>query len=171
MKFASFRVAGRNTFGVALSDDVIIDIKASAKEKCPKNLIGLIRMGEAGILLVNEILQHDTAAVGVTTGDIEWDSPIRRPGKICGVAMNNSANISDSCGIETDAETRHELKEEPVEMIGAECEYQIRVEFFDGLFAFRVGFLQGIPVVGCLVEAIQQRTMRGAGQESVHRCL
>jgi len=92
MRFASFRVDQRNTFGVALSDDVLIDIKASAQGGCPEDLAGLIRMGAAGGALLNEILQDDAKAKKIPATDLEWHPPVRRPGKICGIAMNNSAS-------------------------------------------------------------------------------
>ena len=92
MRFASFSVAGRNTFGVALSADVVVDIKATAPDGCPDNLMELIRMGATGLTLVDEILQDESTAKTLSTDDIEWQPPVRRPGKICGVAMNNSAS-------------------------------------------------------------------------------
>ena len=92
MRFASFSVDGRSTFGVALSDDVVVDIKATAPDGCPDNLMELISMGATGLTLVNEILQDTATAKTLSTDDIEWQPPVRRPGKICGVAMNNSAS-------------------------------------------------------------------------------
>ncbi len=92
MRFASFSVAGRNTFGVALAADVVVDIKATAPDGCPDNLLELFRMGATGLTLVDEILQNEATAKTLSTDDIEWQPPVRRPGKICGVAMNNSAS-------------------------------------------------------------------------------
>ena len=92
MKLASFRVDGHDTFGVALSADVVVDIKASSPDRCPDDLMELIRMGATGLELVNEILQDDSTATILATDSIEWLPPVRRPGKICGVAMNNSAS-------------------------------------------------------------------------------
>ncbi len=92
MRFASFSVAGRNTFGVALAADVVVDIKATAPDGCPDTLMELIRMGATGLTLVDEILQDEATAKTLSTDDIEWQPPVRRPGKICGVAMNNSAS-------------------------------------------------------------------------------
>jgi len=91
MRFASFRIDGRETYGVALSDDKIVDIKATA-ERCPNGLIGLIRIGDAGRALVAKILDDPPEAATISTDDITWHSPIRQPGKICGIAMNNSAS-------------------------------------------------------------------------------
>ena len=77
MKFASFSVAGRNTFGVALSADVIVDIKATAPHDCPDNLMELIRMGATGLTLVNEILQDEATAKTLATDSIEWLPRVR----------------------------------------------------------------------------------------------
>jgi 2-keto-4-pentenoate hydratase/2-oxohepta-3-ene-1,7-dioic acid hydratase in catechol pathway len=92
LRFASFRNNGHDSYGVALSDDEIVDLKAAFPGDCPDNLSGLIGMGDAGLDLVTKVLQDPPAAARISTDDIEWHPPIRRPGKICGVAMNNSAS-------------------------------------------------------------------------------
>jgi len=91
MRFASFRFNEQDTYGVALADDEILDIRAAA-EDCPDDLIGLLGMGDAGRTQITEILQDPPGAATISTADIQWHPPIRRPGKICGVAMNNSAS-------------------------------------------------------------------------------
>jgi len=91
MRFASFRFNEQDTYGVALADDEILDIRA-AVEDCPDDLIGLLGMGDAGYALITKILQDPPGAATISTADIQWHPPIRRPGKICGVAMNNSAS-------------------------------------------------------------------------------
>ena len=91
MRFASFRFNEQDTYGVALSDDEILDIRAAA-EDCPDDLIGLLGMGDAGRTQITKILQDPPGAATISTADIQWHPPIRRPGKICGIAMNNSAS-------------------------------------------------------------------------------
>jgi len=91
MRLASFQINGRDTYGVALSDGKIVDIQAAARD-CPAGLKGLIGMGDAGRVLVEKILDDPPGAATISTDDITWYPPIRRPGKICGVAMNNSAS-------------------------------------------------------------------------------
>ncbi len=49
-------------------------------------------MGDAGRVLVEEILDDPPEAATISTENITWHPPILRPGKICGVAMNNSAS-------------------------------------------------------------------------------
>jgi len=91
MRFASFRVNGQDSYGVALADDEIVDIRAAA-EDCPDELIDLLKMGDAGRELAAKILDDPPKAAMISTDDITWHPPIRRPGKICGIAMNNSAS-------------------------------------------------------------------------------
>ena len=91
MKFSSFSVGGRSAYGVALSDDKIVDIRAALTDS-PDDLIGLIEMGDAGSELIADLLDNTPEAAIISTSDITWLPPIQRPGKICGVAMNNSAS-------------------------------------------------------------------------------
>ena len=91
MRFASFRFNGQDSYGVALADDEIVDIRASAGD-CPDELIDLLKMGDAGRELAAKILDDAPEAATISTDDITWHPPIRLPGKICGIAMNNSAS-------------------------------------------------------------------------------
>ena len=91
MRFASFRFNGRDSYGVALADNEIVDIRATA-EDCPDELIDLLRIGDAGRALAARILDDPPEAATISIDDIKWYPPIRQPGKICGVAMNNSAS-------------------------------------------------------------------------------
>jgi len=91
MRFASFRFNEQDTYGVALADDEILDIRAAAEDS-PDDLIGLVRMGDAGRTQITEILRDPPEVTTISTADIQWHPPIRRPGKICGIAMNNSAS-------------------------------------------------------------------------------
>jgi len=91
MKFSSFSVGGRSAYGVALSDDKIVDIRAALTDS-PDDLIGLIETGNAGAKLIEGLLENPPEAAIISTSDITWLPPILRPGKICGVAMNNSAS-------------------------------------------------------------------------------
>jgi 2-keto-4-pentenoate hydratase/2-oxohepta-3-ene-1,7-dioic acid hydratase in catechol pathway len=92
MKFASFHSNGQDTYGVKLSDQQIIDLKATSGTDLPGNLLAFIESGESGLKLAADILDNPAAAVTVDVEQIEWHPPVRRPGKICGVAMNNSAS-------------------------------------------------------------------------------
>ncbi len=92
MRFASFRVNGRDTYGVSVSDSCIIDLVDSLGTDAHESLLALIESGESGLSVAAGILADPAAAVTVDVNDIEWHPPVRRPGKICGIAMNNSAS-------------------------------------------------------------------------------
>lgn len=92
MRFASFRFDGRDSYGVAISDDGIADLRATAGGEAPGDLLSFIRSGAAGLRLASRILGSPESAVVVGIDRIEWHPPVRRPGKICGIAMNNSAS-------------------------------------------------------------------------------
>lgn len=92
MRFASFRHNGRDTYGVAQTDTRIVDLKASAGADAPDDLLAFIESGDSGLKLAAGILDDPATAVTVDADHIEWHPPVRRPGKICGIAMNNSAS-------------------------------------------------------------------------------
>jgi len=92
MRFASFRHNGRDTYGVAQTDTRIVDLKASAGADAPDDLLAFIESGDSGLKLAAGMLDDPATAVTVDAGHIEWHPPVRRPGKICGIAMNNSAS-------------------------------------------------------------------------------
>jgi 2-keto-4-pentenoate hydratase/2-oxohepta-3-ene-1,7-dioic acid hydratase in catechol pathway len=92
MRFASFHVDGQDTYGVALQDSRVIDLPASGWPDVPGDLLSFIQSGESGRKLAADMLDNHSNAVTVDVRDIDWHPPIPRPGKICGIAMNNSAS-------------------------------------------------------------------------------
>lgn len=92
MRFASFHADGQDTYGVALTDGRIIDLPASGWPDVPRDLLSFIQSGESGRKLAADMLDNHANAVTVDARDIDWHPPIPRPGKICGIAMNNSAS-------------------------------------------------------------------------------
>jgi 2-keto-4-pentenoate hydratase/2-oxohepta-3-ene-1,7-dioic acid hydratase in catechol pathway len=100
MKLASFRYRGRDRIGFAL-DDGLVDIEDAARAlnrpALPvANMIELIEAGEAGLHFLNvaaEALAHNPGACPtIDPRDVEWRPPVRRPSKILGIALNNSAS-------------------------------------------------------------------------------
>ena len=103
MKLASVRYKGEDMVAVHLDDERLADVRT---------LPGLnaARFGDAGLtemtVLIRagrELLDELDAALGVLRAgnkpvqsiplrDVTWHAPVRNPGKICGVAMNNSAS-------------------------------------------------------------------------------
>jgi len=92
MRFASFRIDGQDTYGVAHSDVAVVDLKAAGGSDSPADLLALIESGETGLEFAANMLENVAAANVVATERIDWLPPVRRPGKICGIAMNNSAS-------------------------------------------------------------------------------
>lgn len=92
MKFASYRLKGRESFGVAGPGDTLVDIPLATGSAAPANLLALLEMGEEGLAIACRAEVEAPAAAEVSVKDIRWLPPIVRPGKICGIAMNNSAS-------------------------------------------------------------------------------
>jgi 2-keto-4-pentenoate hydratase/2-oxohepta-3-ene-1,7-dioic acid hydratase in catechol pathway len=91
MKFASFRMNNRISYGVARDDDTLIDLRASSQD-APRSLLELIVRGDDGLAAARDALQKKSPGNIVAISDIQWLPPIVKPGKICGIAMNNSAS-------------------------------------------------------------------------------
>lgn len=101
MKLASVRYGDRERVVVALDDERLIDANdllsygggsraavtdmLSVIERAPALLPELVRALET-------FRSRGDAAVVIRASDVTWRPPVRRPGKICGVAMNNSAS-------------------------------------------------------------------------------
>lgn len=83
MKLASFHFDGANCIGVMKNDDEIALIDGAG------GMTDLIRLGNNAKEHIKHALSEGTA---ISSGDVKWYPPIRRPGKICGIAMNNSAS-------------------------------------------------------------------------------
>lgn len=83
MKLASFHLDGADRIGVLKNDDEIalIDITGTMND--------LIRLGNDAREHIDHAL---TNGATIACSDIKWQPPIRKPGKICGIAMNNSAS-------------------------------------------------------------------------------
>ncbi|MGI9260888.1 MAG: fumarylacetoacetate hydrolase family protein [Woeseiaceae bacterium] len=83
MRLASFSLDGADHVGVEKSDSDIAIIDGVA------SMLDLICMGDAADATIRAALAADNT---VCVDAITWQPPVTRPGKICGVAMNNSAS-------------------------------------------------------------------------------
>lgn len=102
MKLASIRFQGTDRIAVAAGDSHLIDIAEAMiaafgdDAEVPRDMLDLIQQGEAGLATVAEAIhlaQSNPEQVTLISQDeVQWHAPIRNPGKICGVAMNNSAS-------------------------------------------------------------------------------
>jgi 2-keto-4-pentenoate hydratase/2-oxohepta-3-ene-1,7-dioic acid hydratase in catechol pathway len=75
VKLASFRADGRDRIGI-LIDDTLIEILG------PGSILELIEAGSEVVASANTYSMND----------VVWYPPVRRPSKICCLALNNSAN-------------------------------------------------------------------------------
>jgi len=103
MKFASVRHAGQDIVVIALNDDSLVDVNeiisvTSSADRYPQidDMPTLIGAGQGLLEDLNTGLailrgQHGIGS-GIAAGEVNWYPPIRKPGKICAVAMNNSAS-------------------------------------------------------------------------------
>ena len=99
MKLASFRFAGRDRIGFALDEHQLADLAEIAGlvgREAPSDMIALIEQGEDGRALLRDAGQfareHRAQIRPIAVADIHWHPPVRRPAKICGIALNNSAS-------------------------------------------------------------------------------
>jgi 2-keto-4-pentenoate hydratase/2-oxohepta-3-ene-1,7-dioic acid hydratase in catechol pathway len=68
-----------------------LDLPSAVKDIAP-DMLGFIAMGEEGLELAKLALVDCHAEAVLKTDGLRWLPPITRPGKICGIAMNNSAS-------------------------------------------------------------------------------
>ena len=99
MKLASFRYQDRDRIGFA-ADGHLVDLAAVAKglgvPPLPADMIALIESGQDG----KRVLAAAAAYIGngleaverIDPASVEWQPPVRRPSKILGIALNNSAS-------------------------------------------------------------------------------
>lgn len=102
MKLASISYRGQDRLVAAVNDHTAIDVTEALTtafgeaDDHPRDMLELIEQGREGMLRVAECLAMATARPDafprLAQAEFTWHPPVRRPGKICGVAMNNSAS-------------------------------------------------------------------------------
>jgi 2-keto-4-pentenoate hydratase/2-oxohepta-3-ene-1,7-dioic acid hydratase in catechol pathway len=104
VKLASFNAVGRDRLGVALDDDLLVDVaEAAVAAQVPAaellalaDMVALIEAGEGGMNLVRRAIDHALAqpqrVPRYRVSEVRWHAPVRRPSKIVCLALNNSAN-------------------------------------------------------------------------------
>ncbi len=98
LKFASIRWNDRDRVAAALDDDTLIDLnialEASGGETV-QSMFELIRCGPTALDAARKALawsrSNPTVSPPIPSSAAAWYPPVRRPGKIIGVALNNSA--------------------------------------------------------------------------------
>lgn len=84
MKLASYRAGGQDRIGFLQDGKVLLDLATDV------TMLELIQAGPALLqaLVTDAGKKHRTW----TLDQVQWQPPVRRPGKICGIAMNNAAS-------------------------------------------------------------------------------
>jgi 2,4-diketo-3-deoxy-L-fuconate hydrolase len=99
MKLANVYYRGRNMVATELAPGELVGIASlptrAATGKTQVDMLDIIRGGEplrqALVASLDNIRNDDTVA-RIPTGEVRWYPPVRNPGKICAVAMNNSSS-------------------------------------------------------------------------------
>ena len=103
MKLASIRHADRERVVVAVDDAHVIDANdllsySTGRRAAVTDMLSLIERGPALLPELAAALaafrRVPDASLLIPAAQVTWRPPVRRPGKICGVAMNNSASNS-----------------------------------------------------------------------------
>ncbi len=96
MKLVTFSYLGQDRIGVVNDESQIVDIALALplEENLPRNMIELIQLGDEGLALAAKALLSGDSSAVIPEDQVIWQPPVPHPGKICGVALNNSASNS-----------------------------------------------------------------------------
>jgi 2-keto-4-pentenoate hydratase/2-oxohepta-3-ene-1,7-dioic acid hydratase in catechol pathway len=102
MKLASFRAADRDRIGVVLEGGDLIDLTDAlratgvSEDTVPRTMLELIESESITLAVIRDavarVVGSSAAVAQFSPNDVVWHPPIRRPSKICCLALNNSAN-------------------------------------------------------------------------------
>jgi 2-keto-4-pentenoate hydratase/2-oxohepta-3-ene-1,7-dioic acid hydratase in catechol pathway len=99
MHLASFRHGSKESYGIRLDGDRLLDLPASAAAlgggALPRDLKALIAAGSEALDRVRSLAaaaRESEAVDTIAMSGVQWLPPVPRPGKIIGVAMNNRAS-------------------------------------------------------------------------------
>jgi len=104
VKLASITYKGTDCIAVAINEEHVINIADaliaafSSDAEIPADMNQLLQQGDIGMrklsLALEFALTNPEAVAPIPISDVSWHAPVRKPGKICGVAMNNSTSNS-----------------------------------------------------------------------------
>jgi 2,4-didehydro-3-deoxy-L-rhamnonate hydrolase len=139
MYLASFSLAGHDHIGFRTGGGDLVDLAdaiAAAGERwtggeAPADMLALIARGDAlaGPLRALAAMIDFLNVTTIPLDDVAWHPPVRRPGKVVGVAMNNSA--SDDRKISAPDHPMFFLKA-PTSLLGHQREIEVR-DYYGGL--------------------------------------
>lgn len=100
MKLASFHYSGRDSIGIVdQAGEHVFDLApvwthVFGAKPCPPTMIDLIEAGPQVVGALKAALKGDTGLLrdGISIESVKLQPPVRRPSKICCIALNNSAN-------------------------------------------------------------------------------
>lgn len=99
MRLASIHWDGLDRVAAALDDETLIDLNLSLEASggaTVQSLLDLVQGGAKPLKQATKALkwarENEDSIERIPAGDVEWHPPVRRPGKILGVALNNSAS-------------------------------------------------------------------------------
>src|SRR5271168_934762 len=106
MYLASFNHGGRDLVGVRWGDDKLIPLEqllpgllgrsaAGSADTLMDPMLALILSGAAPLAELSRAIttgKLPSGATAIAIDEVRWHPPVRRPGKIVGVALNNSAS-------------------------------------------------------------------------------
>jgi 2-keto-4-pentenoate hydratase/2-oxohepta-3-ene-1,7-dioic acid hydratase in catechol pathway len=101
LKLASFQADGKDRIGYSPDGDSLVDLASAValigrSYDCPRTMIDLLEGGAAMWSLVREAAdagaKKPEALVSYPLSSVVWHPPVRRPLKVCCLALNNSAN-------------------------------------------------------------------------------
>ena len=102
MRLASFRAADRDRIGVVLEGGDLIDLADALRatgmsdDTVPRTMLELIESESVTLAVIRDavarVVGSSAAVAQFSPNDVVWHPPVRRPSKICCLALNNSAN-------------------------------------------------------------------------------
>jgi len=102
MRLASFRAADRDRIGVVLEGGDLIDLADALRatgmsdDTVPRTMLELIESESVTLAVIRDavarVVESSAAVAQFSPNDVVWHPPVRRPSKICCLALNNSAN-------------------------------------------------------------------------------
>ena len=95
MKLASVSYRGRDLVVTEIAPGELVGIASLPGRQSAVDMLAVIQGGEPlrqALLASLEKIRHDEAVARIPAADVRWYPPVRHPGKICAVAMNNSAS-------------------------------------------------------------------------------
>ena len=97
MYLASFIFDGRDRIGFRVDDDHLVDLAEAARAadvRAAPDMVALIEGGAAALTDARKAYEAALAGAGprIPLSDVRWLPPVRKPGKVLGIALNNSAS-------------------------------------------------------------------------------